>query len=81
MCVKQTNIAERDSQVLLVRDIYKHAARTNIWLDQASSDPPTSLAFDLSDDFLRNNRACLHEQIKVIGLTYRDHCLRTLLTI
>jgi hypothetical protein len=68
MCVKQTNIAERDSQVLLVRDIYKHAARTNIWLGQASSDPTTSLAFDLFDDFLRNNHAGLHEQINEIGL-------------
>lgn len=49
--INQTDIEERDSQVLLMRDIYKHAARTQIWLSEAGSDLPSSLAIDLLNAF------------------------------
>lgn len=32
ICINQTNLAERGSQVLLMRDIFAHAQRTVIWL-------------------------------------------------
>lgn len=67
ICIDQTDIEERDFQVLLMRDIYKHAVRTQIWLGEAASDPPNSLAFDLLNGFLRENRADLHEHIMRIG--------------
>ena len=68
ICINQTDIEERDSQVLLMRDIYEHAARVQIWLGEATSDPPSSLAFDLLHGFLREDRADLLEYIMQIGI-------------
>lgn len=67
ICINQTDIEKRDSQVLLMRDIYKHAARTQIWLGKAASDPPSSLAFDLLNGFSKANRADLDEYIMHFG--------------
>ncbi|MCJ1404374.1 hypothetical protein MMC11_007599 [Xylographa trunciseda] len=67
LCINQTDIEERDSQVLLMSDIYKHAAPTQIWLGEAAEDPPSSLAFDLLNGYLTENRADLHEYIMEVG--------------
>jgi hypothetical protein len=67
ICINQTDIEERDSQVLLMRNIYKHAIRTQIWLGEAAENPPSILAFDLLDDFLRTNRADLRAYIMKVG--------------
>lgn len=69
ICINQTNTEERDSQILLMRDIYRHAVRTKIWLGEAAADPPSSLAFDLLEDFLRTNRADLRAHFMKIGVT------------
>jgi hypothetical protein len=68
ICINQTNIQERDSQVLLMTEIYRHAARTQIWLGEAAEDPPSSLAFELLKDFLRTNREDLRAYIMKMGV-------------
>jgi hypothetical protein len=77
ICINQTDVPERSSQVLLMRDFYKRATRTRIWLGEAATDPPNSIAFDLLADFLRNIGLDMCEQIMQIGRaqpTYKHDC-------
>jgi hypothetical protein len=73
ICINQANIAERDSQVLLMRDIYQRAARTHVWLGEAASDPSSDAAFRLLRDFASVNGKALREQIEEIGTTKTVH--------
>jgi hypothetical protein len=68
ICINQTDIEERDNQVLLMADIYKNAAATQIWLGGAASDPPSDLAFDLLNSFLKENRTDTREYIMQMGV-------------
>ena len=45
VCIDQSNVAERESQVGLMRKIYQQAIRVVIWL--GTSGPKTELAFEL----------------------------------
>jgi hypothetical protein len=38
ICIDQTNVGEKNKQILLMRDIYRNAKVTNIWLGEGSED-------------------------------------------
>jgi hypothetical protein len=44
ICIDQTNVSERNHQVQLMRDIYKNARRTLIWLGQDTEEIRQGLA-------------------------------------
>ena len=39
ICIDQANVAERESQVQIMRDIYESAYRTLVWLGEVEDDP------------------------------------------
>ena len=67
ICINQTDVEERDSQVLLMADVYRHASCTQVWLGDAASSPPSRLAFEMVNDFLQSNRASLRRHVMEIG--------------
>jgi hypothetical protein len=69
ICINQTDIAERDSQVLLMRDRYKCASHTHVWLGPAATEPPNKLAFDLIHEFVHKHRSRLREAIWAFGIS------------
>jgi hypothetical protein len=44
ICINQLDIQERNSQVLLMRDIYAHARQTTVWLGESCLDSDRALA-------------------------------------
>ena len=77
ICINQTDTDERDSQVLLMRQIYQHAIRTHIWLGKELSQPASHAAFELLHDFLSVNRASLRRYILQDGPERQRHDMET----
>jgi hypothetical protein len=67
ICINQTDIEERNTQVLLMKDVYSHAQSTYIWLGEAGED--TEAAFDLIKGYLVANREGLRASIS----KFRDY--------
>jgi len=65
VCINQLDIAERDRQVLLMKNIYENAQQVLIWLGETGPQvAEVETAFALIDDFLAANKALL---VKTIG--------------
>ena len=67
ICINQTNFEERDSQVLMMKEVYSHAETTYVWLGMPNDK--TEAAFDLIHSFLEEHRTNLRECI----MTFTDY--------
>ena len=72
LCINQTNIEEREAQVLLMKDVYSHAQCTYVWLGEAVEG--TAGASNLVRDYLAACREGLVESIRKYD-TYGDSYL------
>jgi hypothetical protein len=58
-CINQTDIPERNSQVLIMRDIYRGASETLVWLGEADLDH--GAAFNLLEDFCATQKDKIYQ--------------------
>jgi hypothetical protein len=61
VCINQTDVAERDAQVLLMKDVNESAQSTVTWLGEAITT--TEAALDLVDEYLAANPASPYDSI------------------
>ena len=76
LCINQSDIAERNSQVALMSDIYLYASRVVIWL--GSGDAEADFGFSIVKCFERFNgleTILPKDVIEVIGERALLHCL------
>lgn len=59
VCINQTDIPERNSQVLIMRDIYRGASETLVWLGEADLDH--GAAFNLLEDFCATQKDKIYQ--------------------
>jgi hypothetical protein len=59
ICINQTDIPERNSQVLIMRDIYRGASETLVWLGEADLDH--GAAFNLLEDFCATQKDKIYQ--------------------
>ena len=63
ICINQTDLKERSSQVLKMSEIYANADAVQIWLGEDSAAPECGLAFAFCRQFLAENRIHLQQSI------------------